>query len=370
MNIPLVDLKRQYHSLRPELERAMQSVIEDTAFIQGPYVQRFEADFARALDVSQAIGCSSGTSALFLALKALGVGSGDEVITTTHSFFATVEAIVEVGARPVLVDIDPETYTLSLQQAEQKISNKTRAVIPVHIYGNPVSMGPLMELARSAGLHIVEDCAQSHLAEYQGGKTGTFGAAGCFSFYPGKNLGAYGDAGAVTTNDKTLADRMRKLLNHGRQDKYLHDSMGYNHRMDGLQGAVLGVKLPHLEDWTRARISAAAKYNSLLKDVPGIQLPVPTADGRHVYHLYVVQVSGRDKVLADLEAAGIGAGIHYPVPLHLQPAMLEYGYRNGDFPVAEQAAARYLSLPIFPEITDSEIDYIADRLKKAVAAHG
>ncbi len=366
MKIPLVDLVKQYQNIKPEIMEALSRVLDDAAFIQGKYVQDFENAFSSMLNTENTIGCSSGTSALFLSLKALGIQPGDEVITSTLTFIATVEAIVETGATPVLVDIDPVSYNLDLDQVESSITSKTKAIIPVHIYGNPVNMDRLMSIARKNNLQVVEDCAQAHMAKYNNKFVGTFGDTGCFSFYPGKNLGAYGDAGAVITSNGNLTGVIRKMLNHGRAEKYLHDTLAYNHRMDGIQGAVLSVKMKYIQQWTEQRRAVAAQYNSILKDIEKVIIPQEGPLAKHVYHLYVIQVDNRDKVLKTLNQAGIEAGIHYPVPIHLQPAMQVGGYQPGDFPVAEKICSRVISLPMFPEIKEVEISYITDILKKAV----
>ncbi len=367
LNIPLVDLKRQYNNIQSEIDNAIKKVIQDTAFIQGKYVTEFESAYSKLISTPETVGCSSGTSAIFLSLRALGIKPGDEVITTTHTFIATVEAIVEAGATPVLVDIDAVSYNLDLDAVEAAINPRTRAIIPVHIYGNPVNMRRIMEMARKHDLLVVEDCAQAHLAQYNNKYIGTFGNTACFSFYPGKNLGAYGDAGAVITKDKKVADSIRKMINHGRSDKYLHDEMAYNHRMDGIQGAVLSVKIPYLKQWTEQRRDVALKYRERLSGHSNIQLPVEQEQGKHVYHLFVIQVDNRDIVLNQMNEAGIQSGIHYPVPMHLQPAMSEFAYKRGDFPIAEKACSRFLSLPMFPEMTDPEIDYVCETLIKAVS---
>lgn len=364
--IPLVDLEAQYRLIKTEISAVIEEVLSSKAFIQGKYAAVFEKEFAPLQDCAQAIGCSNGTSAIFLALKALGVGEGDEVITTPNTFFATAEAICHVGAVPVFVDIDPDCYTIDPSLIEAKITPRTKALIPVHIHGNPCRMDLVMEIAARHGLKVVEDCAQAHLATFAGKAVGSFGDAGTFSFYPGKNLGAYGDAGAVTTNDAELAELIRLLVDHGRDSKYTHKIVGYNHRMDGLQAAILSVKLRYLRQWTAARRKNAELYRSLLQDVDGVKLPASHPLASHVFHLFVVQVPDRDGVLAYLNRHGVAAGIHYPVPLHLQPALGYLGYRQGDFPVAEHAAGHMLSLPMYPELSAEQIKTIASLLKTAL----
>jgi len=364
--IPLVDLDAQYQQIKDEIDGAIKEVLVSKKFIQGTYAADFETEFARLQGSTFAVGCSNGTSALFLALKALGIGEGDEVITTPNTFIATAEAICHVGATPVFVDIDPDTYTLDPSLIEARITGKTRAVIPVHIYGNPAAMDQIVEVSQRHGLNIVEDCAQAHLATFKSTPVGSFGDAGTFSFYPGKNLGAYGDAGAVTTGNPELAADMRSLADHGRDTKYLHKMIGYNFRMDGLQAAILSVKLKYLAQWTLQRQRNAQLYCSLLGDVASIKLPTSHPLASHVYHLYVVQVDDRDKVISVLNENGISASIHYPVPLHLQPALKYLGHGAGDFPVSEHAANHIISLPMYPELSSDQIEFICSILKAAV----
>lgn len=364
--IPLVDLEAQYQQIKEEIDEAIRDVVCSRAFIQGRYVSAFETEFARLLHCNHAVGCSNGTSALFLALLAAGIKAGDEVITTPATFIATAEAICHVGAVPVFVDIDPRTYTIDPSLIESRITSRTRAILPVHLYGNPADMDSIMALARAHDLKVIEDCAQAHLATYNSKTVGTFGDAGAFSFYPGKNLGAYGDAGAAITNDPECAKTMRLLADHGRDSKYIHTIIGYNQRMDGLQGGILLVKLKYLQRWTEQRRSNAQRYSSLLHDVEELQLPFSSEFASHVYHLYVVQVPNRDSVLPYLQENGVAASIHYPVPLHLQPALKYLGHREGDFPVAEHAAKHIVSLPMYPELTPEQIEHICSLLVTAV----
>ncbi len=362
MKVPFVDLGALHARLKPELMQAMEAVLDARAFIKGPYLARFEQDFAASLGVAHAVGCSNGTSALALILEALGIGPGDEVIVPAHTFIATAEAVCHVGATPVFADIEPGSYTLDPEAAAQAVTPRTRAIIPVHLYGTPARMDALSALAERHGLHLVEDCAQAHLAAFQGRSVGGLGAAGSFSFFPGKNLGALGDAGAVTTGDAVLAEAVRCLADHGRLSKYEHSRVGYNHRMDGLQAAVLSVKLPHLAEATRRRQKAAAHYDQALKPRGFKVIEPPPGATACVYHLYVAEVADRDRVQAELAAAGIETGVHYPLPLHLQPAFAHLGGRKGQFPVTERAAVQVLSLPICGEITADKLAYVCERL--------
>jgi dTDP-4-amino-4,6-dideoxygalactose transaminase len=363
VNIPLVDLKAQYAGIKPEIDAAIERVVNNTSFIMGKEVSEFEKEFASYVGAQAAVGVASGTAALHLSLLACGVGPGDEVITTAHTFMATSEPISQTGAKPVFVDIDPDTYNIDASLVEQAITPRTKAIIPVHLYGQPAQLEELLEVARRHNLSLIEDAAQAHGAEYKGRRCGSIGDLACFSFYPGKNLGAYGDAGAVTGNNDELLARVRKLRDHGRTSKYEHDEIGFGERLDGLQAAILGAKLPHLEDWTEARRSNAKLYNELLADCD-VVTPFEMEEARHVYHLYVIRTPRRDKVLAHLKSKGIDAGIHYPVPLHRQPAYLKQGYGDLSLPVTEQAAAEVLSLPLFPELTYEQIAYIAEAVKE------
>lgn len=363
--IPLVDLKAQYAAIKPEVDAAVQRVLDSAAFILGREVEQFEAAFAEYCGTRHAIGIASGTAALHLVLLACGVGPGDEVITTPHTFIATAEAISHAGARPVFVDIDPATYNLDPHRVEAAISPRTKAIMPVHLYGNPAAMQPLLDLARPRGLAVIEDAAQAHGARYRGRRVGNWGTAACFSFYPGKNLGGYGDGGAVVTNDDTVAERVRMLRDHGRRDKYEHVQIGYGERLDALQAAVLAVKLRHLDAWNERRRRAVERYRRLLDGAP-VVFSATTDDSEAVHHLLVLRVAHRDRVLDRLKAAGIGAGIHYPIPLHRQPAYAHLGYPTGSFPVAEQAADDVLSIPLYPEIADAQIDEVATTLRASL----
>ena len=367
--IPLVDLRAQYAGIKSEIDSAITGVLESAQFIQGDAVRSFEAEFAQFCGVEHAIGVASGTAALHIGLRACGIGPGDEIITTPFTFIATVEAIAWTGATPVLVDIDPVTYNIDPAQVETAITERTRAVIPVHLYGHPADMGPLMEVAETRRIKIIEDAAQAHGAEYQGRRAGSMGIDGCFSFYPAKNLGAYGDGGMITTDDPEVAERVRRLRDHGREEKYTHIELGLGERLDTLQAAILRVKLRHLEEWTEKRRRAAAVYNSLLSEL-GIGLPQEMSYARHVYHLYVVRVPSRDSVLELLGREGIGAGVHYPIPIHLQPGYRYLGYGEGSLPNAERAAEEVLSLPMYPELTEEQAQSVATVLKKALSGVG
>lgn len=362
MGIPLVDLKAQYASIKHEIDSAIERVVASTAFILGEEVKAFEEAFARYVGAKHAVGTSSGTSALALALRACGVGEGDEVITTPMTFTATAEAICHVGARPVFVEIDGATFNLDPSRIEDAITSRTKALLPVHLYGNPCDMAPIMDIARRHGLRVVEDAAQAHGATYKGVPVGTIGDVGCFSFYPGKNLGAYGDAGAVVTNDDEIAAKVRLLRDHGRKTKYEHLEVGYGERLDALQAAILRAKLAHLEEWTVLRRKWARLYADKLSRLP-VRVVEPTSGSEPVYHIFAVQCSERDRLLDWLNSRGIHAGVHYPIPLHLQPAYKFLGYREGAFPVAERAAKQEVSLPIYPELGESGVDEVVDAVR-------
>ena len=365
MQIPLVDLKAQYRAIRSEIDSAIQRVVDNTSFILGSEVSQFEQAFADYVEAKEAVGVASGTAALHLALRACGVEPGDEVITTAHTFIATAEAISTVGARPVFVDIEPRTYNLDPNQVEDAITSRTRAILPVHLYGQPAEMESLLDIARRRDVWLIEDAAQAHGAIYRGQRCGSIGHLACFSFYPGKNLGAYGDAGAVTGNDLDLLAKVRILRNHGRSTKYEHLEIGYGERLDALQAAILAAKLPFLDGWIEARRRHARSYTELLQDVP-LLTPWEAPGVRHAYHLYVVRTPHRDALFDHLKAQGIGVGIHYPIPLHRQPAYLEQGYAQAQLPITEQAAAEVLSLPMYPELTDEQIAYVVDATKEFV----
>jgi dTDP-4-amino-4,6-dideoxygalactose transaminase len=364
MNIQLVDLHAQYVTIKDDVDRVMADVLSKTIFIGGPYVQSFERDFAAFCGVRHCIGVGNGTDAIFIALKSLGIGAGDEVITVANSFIATSESIAQTGARVVFVDIDPRTYNIDVNKIEPKITSKTKALIPVHLYGQPADMDAIVSLAKKYSLKIVEDCAQAHGAVYKGRIIGSIGHVACFSFYPGKNLGAYGDAGALVTNDDTLARKARMFANHGRVDKYDHEIEGVNSRIDGLQAAILGVKLKYLDKWTEARRKNAYLYNEYLKGT-NLVTPIEINDVKAVYHLYVIRTrkETRQKLQEHLKSKGIATGIHYPIAL---PNLKAYSYLNhkkNDFPEATMASQEILSLPMYPELTVQQIQYICTAIK-------
>ena len=365
--IPLVDLQSQYRAIKPEIDAAVLDVFDSAQFVLGPAVSSFEKRFAAFCQTSEAIGTSSGTSALHLALLAAGVGPGDEVITVPATFVATAAAIEYAGARPVFVDVEPDYWTMDPTKIEAAITPRTKAILPVHLYGQPADMDPILEIAKGHGIPVIEDACQAHGAEYKGRRCGSMGLLGCFSFYPGKNLGAYGEGGAVTTSDPALAARIRSLRAWGEEVRYEHKHRGFNYRMDGVQGAVLGVKLNYLDGWTHARRERAAWYLRHLVDA-GVGLPTERTSCRHVFHLFIVRVPHRDAVRASLAAGGVQTGVHYPIPIHLQPAYRDLGHQAGDFPVCESAAADVLSLPIYPELTEAQVALVASSLSIAVSA--
>jgi len=365
--IPFVDLKQQYRSIRQEIDEAVSGVLESSQFVLGAEVAAFEKEFAAYCGVQHGIGVNSGTSALHLALLAAGVGPGDEVITTPFTFVATVAAILYAGATPVYVDIDPESYTMDPGLLEQAISRRTKAILPVHLYGQPADMDPIVEIARRHGKIVIEDAAQAHGARYKGRPAGSLGDMACFSFYPGKNLGAYGEGGMVVTNNAESADKIRLLRSWGESRRYHHDLRGFNYRMEGMQGAILRVKLRHLEAWTEARRRNAEIYARKLADC-GLGIPREMPYSRHVRHVYAVRVPDRDAMAKALAEAGVQTGIHYPIPVHLQKAYQDERYGRGDFPVSELAAREVLSLPMFPELTESQIEEVC-AAARAIAIH-
>lgn len=358
-SIPLVDLHAQYTAIRADIDRAIQNIIDTSSFVMGPAVRQFEGAFAAFCGVTQCVGVSNGTAALELALRALQIGPGAEVITASHTFIATAEAISNVGAKPVFVEIDPVTYTITPAAVTAAITPATRALLPVHIYGQPADMTGLNALAKQHGLAVIEDAAQAHGATWQGQRAGSLADIACFSFYPGKNLGAYGDAGAVTTNNDALAETVRLLRNHGRRSKYVHDLVGANERIDTLQAAILAAKLPYLQEWTARRQALAARYSAQLADA-AVVLPTIAPAATSAWHLYVIRTPQRDQLLQFLKEQGVEGGIHYPVPLHLQPAYADLGYRRGDLPVTEAVADTCLSLPLYPEMTTAQQDHIVE----------
>lgn len=366
MAIPLIDLKAQYDTIRPDIDAAIARVIENTAFIMGKEVSDFEAAFAEYCGVKHALGVSSGTSALFLALAGYGIGAGDEVITTPFTFFATGEAISQLGARPVFVDIDPITYNIDPARLEAAISPYTKAIMPVHLFGQPADMDAINDIAARHHLLVIEDAAQAHGSRYGGKRAGSLANAACFSFYPSKNLGCYGDGGAVVTDDDHLAARVRSLRDHGRTTKYEHAELGYGHRLDGIQAAILAAKLPHLDEWNAGRRRLAARYDELLADT-AVVTPRHLEATEPVYHCYVIRAPRRDELLGALQKAGIGAGVHYPIPLHLQPAYRFLELEPGSFPISERAAREVLTLPLYAEMTAEQQDEVIAVIRSALA---
>lgn len=361
--IPFVDLKAQYASIRTEVNAAIQGVLDSCQFTLGSEVVEFEREFAAYCQSEFGIGVNSGTSALHVALLAAGVGPGDEVITVPFTFVASVAAIHYSGARTVFVDIDPRSYTMDPARIEAAITDRTKAILPVHLYGQTADMDPILEIARRHGLVVIEDAAQAHGAEYKGRRAGSIGQMGCFSFYPGKNLGAYGEGGMVVTSDPQYTRTLRMLRDWGAEKKYHHVLKGYNYRLEGIQGAVLRVKLRHLDAWTEARQAAAARYESLLSG-SGVATPARMSYARHVYHVYAIRTTERTRWQESLQAEGIQTGIHYPIPVHLLPAYQDLGYERGDFPHSEQAADEVLSLPMYPELTDSQAGIVAAAVRR------
>jgi dTDP-4-amino-4,6-dideoxygalactose transaminase len=366
MNVPFLDLKAHHAPLIEELNRAVREVIESSAFAGGPFVEKFEEEFAAFCGSSDAIAVGNGTDALWLSLLALGIGEGDEVITVPNTFIATAEAITYCKARPVFVDVDQDTFTMNPAELEKSLTERTKAIIPVHLFGQPADMDPILEFARAHGLFVVEDAAQAHGAEYKGRKAGTMGDAGCFSFYPGKNLGAFGEAGAVVTNDPELRKQIQMLRDHGQSQKYYHALMGWNCRMDGIQAAVLSIKLRHLCEANSLRRKHASEYNQALAGIDGVLTPFEAKYARHVYHVYAIRVQQRDAVRRHLQEKGVGCAVHYPVPIHLQDACRNLGYSKGAFPIAENLAEEFVSLPMFPELTEEQIEYVAQCVSEVV----
>ena len=358
MKINFVDLHAQYLTIKDQIDSSISEVIATSSYIHGPFVEEFENAFSNLLNSKFCISCANGTDAIYISLKTLGIGFGDEVITVANSWISTSETISQTGATPVFVDIHPDYYTLNISQLEKFITPKTKAVIPVHLFGQTVEMDPLIELCNSKGLYLIEDCAQAHLAECKGRKAGTMGIAGTFSFFPGKNLGAYGDAGAIVTDNEDFAKRARMFANHGSLSKHQHEIEGINSRMDGIQAAVLNVKIPYLEEWTNERSNVASWYDAGLEDLSQIVTPIIRDSSRHAYHLYVVRVVDRDSLISHLKSKGISTGIHYPSPLPTIYAFKYLGYTKEDFPVAYSDRTQILSLPIYPEMNREKVDYV------------
>lgn len=369
LQVPLVDLGAQYQTIEGEIQDAIAKVLQSRDFILGREVNLFEEEFAAYCSVGHAVGVDSGTSALELALRAFHIGPGAEVITVANTFIASALAISHAGATPVLVDVDPQTQTLDVSELERAVTSRTRAVIPVHLFGQPADMDPILETARRHNLVVIEDACQAHGARYKGKRVGSFGHAAAFSFYPGKNLGAYGDAGAVVTNEPQVARLLKMLRNYGQHEKYHHLSRGYNHRLDTLQAAVLRVKLKYLDGWNRARRELADLYQRKLSGTFTVT-PTEASYAESVWHLYVIRVLKRDALSTYLSKRGIGVGIHYPIPIHLQPAYGDCGYKRGDFPVAESLADKILSLPMYPELTNEMIESVVGSIRAFDSEHG
>jgi dTDP-4-amino-4,6-dideoxygalactose transaminase len=364
--IPLVDLQAQYRTIKADVDAAILGLVEKCMFVGGPPVKQFEDAFARFLGSKHVVSCGNGTDAIYVVLRALGIGAGDEVITVANTFIATTEAISSTGARPVLVDVRRDTALVDTTKLEAAITSKTKAIIPVHLYGQPADMDEVNRIAKARNLLVIEDAAQAHGSKYRGKRVGTLATAATFSFYPGKNLGAYGDGGAIAFMDDALAKKCEMLRDHGRIDKYLHEMEGVNSRLDTIQAAVLSVKLAHLDAWNAARRRAAGWYLERLKGIPELVLPVVAEGNEPVWHLFVVRHPRRDQVRERMEKAGIGVGIHYPVPLHLQPAYRYLGHEKGAFPVAEELGATCFSLPMYAELSESDVDQVVAALRAAL----
>ncbi|MBN1755333.1 DegT/DnrJ/EryC1/StrS family aminotransferase [bacterium] len=359
MQVPFVDLKSQYQSIKSEVWEKLEQVMSNTAFVGGPFLKEFEREFAGYIGTEYAYGVSSGTSALHLSLLATGITEGAEVITVANTFIATVEPICFVGAKPVFVDMDPRTYNIDVSKIEAAITGKTRAIIPVHLYGQAADMDAIMAIAKKHNLIVIEDCCQAHGAEYKGKKVGTFGNVSAYSFYPGKNLGAYGDGGMVVTNDPNIGDKIALFKDHGSVEKFKHTVIGYNYRLDAMQAAILNIKLKYIDQWNGKRVRNAELYDHYLRNLE-ITIPHRSEYNKHVYHLYVIQSENRDELRTFLNERGVASGLHYPIPCHLQKGLEYLNYREGDFPETEKLADHLVSLPMFPELTEDQIKYVAD----------
>jgi len=364
MQVPFLDLKNQYKQIEHEVIPMITEAMADGAFIGGEQVSCFEDEFAKFCDSRYCVGVNSGTDALRFALTAIGVGPGDEVITVPNTFIATTEAISQAGAKPVFVDVYQDTCNLDVSHIEEKISKNTKAIIPIHLYGQPADMDQILTIAQKHGIGVIEDACQAHGAKYKNKKAGSMGAAGCFSFYPGKNLGAFGEGGAIVTQDEAIAQKIRMIRDHGQRKKYFHDLEGYNGRLDAIQAGVLRIKLKRLDDWNKLRRQNAAYYTELLSEVPSVTLPVEAEFAGSVYHLFVILVDDRDGLQNYLNSKNIASGLHYPLPLHLQKAYDHLKYNKGDFPIAENIADRLLSLPMFPELAREQIEYVVESIKE------
>lgn len=359
MQVPFLDLKSSHSLLKKEILLAWEDILDKTQFVGGPYIEAFESEFAKACTTKYAVAVHSGTDALRLALIALGVKNGDEVITVPNTFIATTEAIAQAGAKPVFVDINPKTYNINVSKIESAITPNTVGILPVHLYGQPVDMDPILEIAQKKNLWVLEDACQAHLAEYKGKRVGSLGNAAAFSFYPGKNLGSCGEGGAVTTNDPDIAQKVKMLRDHGQAKKYYHDMEGYNARLSTLQCAVLSIKLKHLPEWTEKRRENAKIYKNYLQEIPFVP-----SFANPVWHLYVILVDNRDTVQANLQEKGILTGLHYPIPLHIQRAYSHFNFNRGAFPATELCSSKLLSLPMFPELTEEQICFVTKCLRK------
>ena len=364
MNVPFVDLRAQYNNLKSEIDSAIHSVIEETAFIRGKFVEEFEKTYADKYGVKHCISCANGTDAIYITLKSLGIGSGDEVITVANSWISTSETISQAGATPVFVDIEHDYFNIDTEKIEEKITQCTKAIVPVHLYGQSAKIGEIKKICEEHNLFLIEDCAQAHFAEYNGQKAGTFGIAGTFSFYPGKNLGAYGDAGAIVTNNDNFAIKARMFANHGCLQKHQHEMEGINSRMDGIQAAILSVKLKYVDEWNSARHKNALKYNELLSFIPEVKTPKIRENSSHIFHLYVIRTNRRDELANYLKLKKISTGIHYPTPLPFLPAYKYLGHKPSDFPVAHQFQDEILSLPMYPELGNHQIEYGVNSIKE------
>ncbi len=367
VNVPFVDLKAQYQSIKADIDEAIRQVIETTAFIRGPFVQKFEQEFAELYGIKHCVSVANGTDAIYIVFKMLGIGAGDEVITVANSWISSSETIGQTGATPVFVDVD-EYFTIDVAQIESKITAHTKAILPVHLYGQMADMEALQDLCNRHNLHLIEDCAQSHFSAYRGKRAGTFGLAATISFYPGKNLGAYGDAGAILTNDDALAEKCRMYANHGALKKHQHLMQGINSRLDGLQAAILSAKLPHILEWTKLRQQKAAYYHKALAGIPQITLPQVRPHTEHTWHLYVILAEQRDELAEYLQTQGIETAIHYPVPLPFMPAYAHLGGTTSDFPAVAHNQSQILSLPIYPEITENQLEFVAAAIQQYYGA--
>lgn len=359
MKIPLVDLKIQYSQIKSEIDSAIKNVIDETAFIKGKYVDEFESNYAKLFGVKHCISVANGTDSLFISMKILGIGSGDEVITVANSWISTSETITLTGAKPIFIDIEPNHYTIDVSKIEEKISSKTKAIIPVHLFGHPANMTKIMEIAKKYNLKVIEDCAQAHLAKWQGKIIGTIGDIGSFSFFPGKNLGAYGDGGGIITNNDSYAEKIRMFANHGALVKHAHKIEGMNSRLDGMQAAILNVKLKYLQQWTDQRIKVASMYNNLLSNINGIEIPKVNSNAYHVFHLYVIRTNQRNSLIKTLNNNNISTGIHYPTPLPYLDAYKYLDYSKNDFPISSSYSDNILSLPMYPELNMEQVSKIS-----------